>query len=139
MTGETRSDESGWTVDTLHEHLDVRMADKDVRDQQRFDAQSQAIAAALQAAKEAVAKAETATEKRFESVNEFRAQLADLVARLLPRNEYDTAHQALIEKISDLASRIDRTEGKATGGRDLWGYLVGAVGIVVAIVALILK
>jgi len=129
----------GWTIDTLHEHLSVRLAEKDQRDQQRFDAQSQAIKDALQAAKEAVAKAETATERRFESVNEFRAQLADLVARLLPRTEYDAAQKALIEKIDSVASRLDRAEGTKTGGRDLWGYLAGAAGLIVAVVALILR
>jgi hypothetical protein len=129
----------GWTVDTLHEHLDMRLAEKDRRDQQRFDAQTQAITAALQAAKEAVDKAEMATERRFESVNEFRGQLADLVARLLPRSEYESAHRSLTEKISDLSTRLDKSEARSAGGWTLWAYIAGGIGLVAAIVALIIK
>lgn len=130
---------TGWTIDTLHEHFTTRLAEKDLRDQQRFEAQSSAIAAALLAAEKAVSKAETASEKRFESVNEFRAQLADLVARLLPRIEYDAAHAAVIERISDLASRIDKTEGRSTGLNAGWGYLVAAAAIVIAIISWITR
>ena len=42
-----------------------------------FTAQKEAINAALTAADRAVQKAEAAAEKRFEGVNEFRAQLGD--------------------------------------------------------------
>ena len=42
---------------------------------ERFDAQEKAMARALMAAEPAVLKAEAASEKRFESVNEFRGVL----------------------------------------------------------------
>lgn len=125
---------SGWTIDTLHQHFTTRLAEKDLRDQQRFEAQSSAIAAALLAAEKAVSKAEAASEKRFEAVNEFRAQLADLVARLLPRIEYDAAHAAVIERINALAARVDKTEGRSGGFNAGWGYLLGAAGIVLAFI-----
>jgi hypothetical protein len=64
-----------------------------------FDAADKAVAAALESAEKAVVKAETAAEKRFESVNEFRAQLTDQAATFLSRNEYNTTHKALTEKM----------------------------------------
>lgn len=55
--------------------------------EQRFKAQEQAVAFALQAAEKAVTKAELAAEKRFESVNEFRNQLKDQTGTFITRNE----------------------------------------------------
>ncbi len=85
MSGETEDHISGWTVDTLKEHLESMAAAYDRRYEQRFEAQEQAVTAALNAAKEAVQKAEVAAEKRFDAVNEFRGQLAewDVVVALL--------------------------------------------------------
>lgn len=135
---------------SLREYFEAIIAEKDKRDNQRFEASQQALAAALSAqetavqaamtaAEKAVNKAEIAAEKRFEAVNEFRGQLNDYQAMLLPRTEYNSAHQALAEKIADLSSRVDKTEGSARGGHQLWGYLAGAAGIVIAVIALFFK
>lgn len=66
----------------------------DKRYQERFDAQEKAVL-----------KAEGANEKRFESVNEFRAQLSDEQSTFLTRSEYETKHSALIEKIEHAADK----------------------------------
>src|SRR5678815_6113575 len=68
--------------------LEATLAERDIRYQQRFEAQEQAfritvetaekaVMAALAAQERAVNKAEAASEKRFEGVNEFRNTLAD--------------------------------------------------------------
>lgn len=98
-------------------------------------AQQEARMAALASAKEAVAKAEAASEKRFEGVNEFRAQLSDQAATFISRVEYS----ALVERVRELAARIDKTEGRSSGLTSGWGILVGAVGLIGAIVALIVR
>lgn len=64
----------------------LRAADT-TANEQRFKAQEQAVAFALQAAEKAVTKAELAAEKRFESVNEFRNQLKDQTGTFITRNE----------------------------------------------------
>ena len=64
----------------------LREADTNANEQ-RFKAQEQAVAFALQAAEKAVTKAELAAEKRFESVNEFRNQLKDQTGTFITRNE----------------------------------------------------
>lgn len=106
----------------LREYVDRILAEKDLRDQQRYDAQMRAIDAALAAAdravqaalasaEKAVNKAETANEKRFESVNEFRGQLNDQAKTFLPRSEYTVQHEALGDKVNaavkTLSDRID--------------------------------
>lgn len=123
MSGETKGNISSWTVDTLKEYTE-----------QRFTDQDKAVQAALLAAKEAVIKAEVATEKRFEATNEFRGQLADQTATLLPRSEYDSNHKALEDKIDALTDRMNRNEGRGGGLNAAWGYLVGGIGIAIAII-----
>jgi len=117
MSGETEEQVSGWTVDTLRAHMAALMAEKDLRDQQRFDAQQlalrdaltaqeKAVNAALTAAEQAVQKAEGAAEKRFDAVNEFRGQLADQARDFQPRKESQVLFDSLGEKISDLSKRL---------------------------------
>ena len=68
MSGETEASVSGWTTDTLHQHLSQRLADVDRMLSRRMDDADKAIAAALVSAEKAVATAASANEKRFECV-----------------------------------------------------------------------
>jgi hypothetical protein len=74
-----------WTVTTLKEHLDAMLAERDKQ-----------ISLALTAAEKAVTKAEVATEKRFESVNEFRLTLSDQTKTFVSRGELYAALMALL-------------------------------------------
>lgn len=107
----------------------------ELRYQQRFDAQGEALTAAflsqqvamkaaLEAAKEAVSaalasadravsKAETAADKRFEALNELRQMLNDMVATLTPRAESSQRFEAMGEKIDAVVKRIDALDAKA--------------------------
>lgn len=115
--------------DTLHQdlkdHVAQRFTDSDLRYQQRFDAQTNALDAALAAAKEAVAtamiaaekattKAETASDKRFASVNEFRQTLSDQTASFMPRGEAQSRLDGMAEKIDDLKAYQLSTTGRAS-------------------------
>lgn len=97
---------------TVVQFLRDLISEADKRYEQRFIAQQEAIQAALLAQKEAVnaalvaadravGKSETASEKRFENVNEFRAQLADQAANLMPRSEAETRLGSLSDKLTD--------------------------------------
>jgi hypothetical protein len=110
---------SEWTVDTLKEHFDALREDD-----------QEAIAAALAAAKEAVIKAEVASEKRFEGINEFRGALNDVVSRNVTRNEWSSSHEALIEKITELQRRADKNEGRGSGLSSAGAIAVGAIGVI---------
>ena len=129
---------TGWTLDTLHEHLDQR----------------------LDAADRAVMKAEAAADKRFESVNEFREQLRDQAATLMPRAETEarfvgieraldehvaranlqlaSIEERLTARADALARSVDVAAGRTNGIAAGWGYLVGIVGIAASIVAVVL-
>jgi hypothetical protein len=79
--------QADWTIETVREHVLALMDERDKRYEQRFLQQETAVTAALNSSKEAVAKAERATEKRFESVNEFRGALSDAQKNYITRSE----------------------------------------------------
>jgi hypothetical protein len=91
-----------------------------------FTAADKAIQVALSASKEASLKAESAAERRFEAVNEFRGQLSDQARTFLPRQEWEASRTALAERMNmlterfsalelRLSSRLDRGEGSHEG------------------------
>jgi len=143
-----------------------------------------AVSKALESAEKAAIKAETASDKRFESVNEFRAQLADQAQRFMPRTESEAATDRNTERVQEMANevskmitrtetvayaernaeriqelssrvsamagqmvdpqafaeltkRIDQSTGKGEGASALWGYILGGIGMVVAVIAVI--
>jgi hypothetical protein len=101
-----------------------------------IDSQAEKVALALASVDKAVTKAETATERRFESVNEFRQTLTDQAATFATRDQFETQRSATTERIQELTARVDRTEGRSGGVASSWGYLVGAITIVVIVVNL---
>jgi hypothetical protein len=188
LSGETEKAVSAWTTDTLLglvNEIDRRTlvslqalrdaidaADK--RYEQRFIAQEgavqsaliaqeKAVNAALIAADRAVSKAELAQERRNEATNEFRGQLSDQAATLMPRRETEQLISSLADrqrvevdaindKVNILQRRLDQAEGSvagvATTRRDIratsaqtWaivGTIIFGLGFIVSLVALIL-
>jgi CHASE3 domain sensor protein len=77
------------------------------------------ITAKAQAQAEAIVKAETAADKRFESVNEFRAQLNDLIRQFATKETVDSAvreqktvSDSLLSNLHTLDRRLSNVEGK---------------------------
>ena len=103
----------------------------DVRYDQRFTAQ------------------EAATKYAQEKANEFRGSLDDIGKKQMPRTEAEALFRVLSEKaeaaaranadkIDALQARMDRNEGRGSGLHSGWGYLVGAVGLIGALVAIMI-
>jgi hypothetical protein len=164
---------SPWRIETLFEHFTTRFTDIDLRQQQRFDAQTKAIdaamiaqrtaiEAALVAADKATDKAEEAAQRRFESVNEFRATLSDQATTFMTRAEAMSMFERNAERIVEMQKRMDtyisrdavlaeydrvttqlsalserqtRSEGKGLGLNAGWSYVATTFGIVATIVA----
>lgn len=71
-------------------------------------------ATALREAQDAaISKSEVASEKRFEGVNEFRAQLADQAATFVSRLEVDAKLEAAAEKIAGTSDRVNSLDLRA--------------------------
>lgn len=135
-TGETNVPIGDWTTGTLKIYHDEKIAFLEKYVEQRFTDQDKAVQAALQAAKEAVLKAENASEKRFESVNEFRQQLSDQTNTFLPRPEYNAQHKALEEKVALLTDIMNQDKGQEISMGKIYAA-VGAVGAILAIIVLL--
>jgi hypothetical protein len=99
-------------------------------------AAKEAVTAALVAAKEAVAKAEFAAEKRFDAVNEFRNTLRDQQQTLISKGEAEIRFKSIDEKIQILITRQQQDLGRTEGTQQLWGLIVGAGGIIIALGAI---
>src|ERR1017187_9883740 len=93
------SDGAGWTPSILKQYVDQRFLDSD-----------KAVSAALQAAKEAVAKAEVATDKRFDAI----------------REDADRRAHDLWEQIAALQTNMHHEEGSTETVQRLWSLLLPA-------------
>jgi hypothetical protein len=95
---------------------------------------------AFAASEKAIFKAETANEKRFESVNEFRQTLTDQTASFMPRAQVEALLVNLNDKIVAISSRMDRSEaaktGSSTGITQGWGYAVGVIGLILSLLGI---
>jgi hypothetical protein len=109
---------------SLRTHLLALLAAKDLRDQQRFTAQTEEVKAALISQEKALRTKAEADDKRFELLNELRTGVAT-------REQAD----ALEKRINEMAARLDRIEGRSTGLSAGWGYLLGVVALIGAVVA----
>lgn len=112
--------------------IDTQFAERDKRTEQLSLADKTAIAAALQAQKEAAgATYESITAAIAKSEVGFTKQidgLGTLIASITAG--FDS-------KISDLTARLDRGDGHGSGLKDGWGYIVGAGGLLLALVTFV--
>lgn len=150
-----------WTVDTLKAYADaaithaadvarIALEAAEKLNGQRFEDQKIAVAAALAAAEKAViaalaaqdkavSKAELAAERRFEGVNEFRAQLADQATSFISRAEALLQIQANADKIDSLSARMDKSDGHSTGANAVWAWVVAAVAVLGVVITLVIR
>jgi hypothetical protein len=109
--------------DTRREDLRALLDERHAAQLRAFEAARvtalDSVQAALEATREAVGKAEAATEKRFDGVNEFRQTLADQNATFLTRTQYDTAHESLSGRVDLNNDRIAAIELRLTSRLDL--------------------
>lgn len=75
-------------------------------------------AQALASSDKAVLKAETAAERRFESVNEFRATLSDQQRDLATKSEVNLRITALEDRINGVVEDARELKGRGAGGRE---------------------
>lgn len=104
-----------------------------------ISANADKVELALTASDKALAKAETATEKRFDAVNEFRSQLADQAATFMPRTEADASTQRLTERIQELTDRVNTSGGATQGAKENKTGLYAALGAAGLLITILLS
>lgn len=98
---------------------------------QQISHQKEMTAQALASADKAVLKAEVAAEKRFESVNEFRATLSDQQSQLATKTEVNLRFKALEDRVSGVVEDGRELKGRRvenTDNRALMFSLIAAGG-----------
>lgn len=143
---ETRLNLLNEAVHGIEKRLEEKITEADRRYEQRFDAQM-----------EAIHKADSAQEKRFESVNEFRKLVDGIVKELISRVEVDHLFESLVEKVNSTNSRVEAAEkrlnlgqGMQEGGKanaderresfnSMWAVVGSIAAIIVALLSLFLR
>lgn len=115
MGGETEAAVSGWTVDTLAAHLRQQINDLNRLLDERAENQKVAMNAALASAEKASSVAQAGYDRRFDSTNEFRAQLEDQARLFMPRSECLALLNALSDRVTRVEERINLGAGQAAG------------------------
>lgn len=118
--------------------FDVALESINHNNDQRFIDQEKAVHAALAAAEKAVDRAEINAEKWRQNANEWRAAMDDREVKFMPREESIAGLHGNAEKIAALTDRMNRGEGKGAGLDASWGYLLGFVVLVGAIISIFL-
>ena len=97
-------------------------------------AQKDGVKTAMDAAEKAVAKAETAADKRFEALNELRAMAADWRTEFARQTTVDLQVKSLSDKLELYMSHLSAIElqlqaisSRGAGRGDMWIWLTGGV------------
>ena len=133
------SNQNAKDIVSLKDHFKTLLSDEKLRVNERFELQDRAVQSALASAERAVSKAETATDKRFESMNEFRSALSDQTKDFMSRREYDVAHQNLVDKIDNLGKIINANQGRGAGYNQSWGIFVSLATLILLAAYIIFK
>lgn len=136
---------------TFSKAIDDRFAAREKTVAEMFNRQTESVLAAMGSSEKAVLKAEAANERRFEAVNEFRAQLNDMISRLLPRGEAEARINSIGEKIDSVGMRLTAIEARTAGASSatvearevrnsgnsqtglLTAMIVGGIGVLVGV------
>lgn len=121
----TNENLEGWTFNTLYLLITARL-----------DAHEKAFLRAITEIEKSEEKTEVATNKRFDSVNEFRAALSDQTANFIPRAEYIAYHIALEEKVDNHGSRLDTIEAIKTGASETFRGISANVALLGTLIAI---
>ena len=129
---------------SLREYMIALLHAAEKREDLRFQAMKDQVEAAFNSSQLAIDKADQATEKRFEGVNEFRAALSDQATRFVTNQTLDALGdklQSSIERnredLDNLARRLDLREGQDTGTKLTTGAMVGGLTVLVLIIGVI--
>jgi hypothetical protein len=129
---------------SLREYLTALIEGVEQRSQVRYANLESKVQAAFDSSQTAIQKAETATEKRFEGVNEFRAALSDQAAHFVTReamaamaDKFDTQISQYRKDLETLGRRLDVREGQTQGSRLTTGILVTVTTVAVGVLGLV--
>ena len=129
---------------SLREYVTLMVQAEMRRVNERFHAVETATEKAFENSQRAIDKADLATEKRFEGVNEFRAALSDQASRFVTAEQLKTLAEKLEagytrnrEDIDRINVRLERREGETAGSRLTWGAMATLLAAFATIIGIL--
>jgi hypothetical protein len=92
-----------------------------------IDAQKDGVKIAMDASEKAVAKAETAAERRFEALNELRAMAADWRSEFARQSTVNLQIEGINEKLAIMSLQLQDMQSRSGGRKDFWVWVTGGV------------
>jgi len=89
------------------------------------------------ASQQAINKAETATERRFDAVNAFREQLTVQTSSFMPREVAEARVEEIRQQLTAITTRLDTQSGKSLGSTSAIGYMVTAATLLISLIVLV--
>lgn len=117
----------------FHEHLTQYRHETDIA----LASAHKATEAAFAASEKAISKAESANEKRFEGVNEFRQTLSDQAQLFMPRTEAIALSDRNTERIQDITDRLNLIQGQAAGSKASYSAIGTGIAALAALVVIV--
>jgi len=111
--------------------------EREKRYDERFRAIEQSTEQAFGNSQRAIDKADAATEKRFEGVNEFRAALADQSKHFVTRDDLQGLAEKMEIQIAGLRKDVDFRIGQEAGSRLTYGSMAALIGVAAAVVGIV--
>lgn len=144
MAGETEEKPSGWTVDTLFHHLramreaDIRFGDERDRRYAELAIEREKALKIKEIADETARLLVAETQKyKDEKGNELRSQIERERGAYVTQDQLAAAVARLEAVIQPLANYVTRNQGGSSALDRTWGYIVGAVGLAGAVIAVL--
>jgi hypothetical protein len=106
------------------------LTERDIRYSQRAAAQDDAVRAALDTSKEAITKAEAATERRLETLNELRGVVVDQARDFARKAEVQLLVDGMEKRIETITRAVSARDAHGLGVKDAIGWAVGAIGLI---------
>jgi type VI protein secretion system component VasK len=131
-------------VDTLHDGLEKALAAKDLRDEQRFQGQGEALAQALTTVNQAVSEAKITQGAEMKSLSDKIDQLSTRAGGSVPRGEMEAllttvgsrAETEISDAVASMTSRfsgdISRLTAAIESQSKMWGNEFGVLNTKVA-------
>ena len=114
--------------------VETQFSERDIRTEQTSRDSKVAVDAALQAAKEAVSEQNKSSAIAIAKSEASTTKQMDQIGLII-----QTMTTAFNDKVNDIKDRLTLIQGHSRGTGDMAGYIVGAIGLVIAIATLIVR
>jgi len=75
----------------------------------------------------------------FEMIHKMESQMMQLCIEVKTLNASMTEFQAMCARLEACEKQLSSIDGAKQGGKDMWGYIVGAIGLGMALIQAVIR